>query len=83
MLHQYSNELSCNTEDNWTLNSLSEETNPKNKDYYRPNKQKNTTDTANRKEIPMWNRCCVELSVPPKKVNLIYGSLKERKNTSL
>ncbi|KAK9954307.1 hypothetical protein ABG768_016387 [Culter alburnus] len=50
---QPSNELSCNTEDNWTLNSLSEETNPKNKDYYRPNKQKNTTDTANRKEIPM------------------------------
>uniref|UniRef100_A0A672M1K3 RING finger protein 207 n=1 Tax=Sinocyclocheilus grahami TaxID=75366 RepID=A0A672M1K3_SINGR len=39
--------------DNWTLNSLSEETNPKNKDYYRPNKQKNTTDTASRKEIPM------------------------------
>uniref|UniRef100_A0A671NNT9 RING finger protein 207 n=1 Tax=Sinocyclocheilus anshuiensis TaxID=1608454 RepID=A0A671NNT9_9TELE len=39
--------------DNWTLNSLSEETDPKNKDYYRPNKQKNTTDTANRKEIPM------------------------------
>ncbi|KTF87775.1 hypothetical protein cypCar_00013606 [Cyprinus carpio] len=48
-----SNELSCNTEDNWTLKSLSEETNPKNKDYYRPNKQKNTTDTASRKEIPM------------------------------
>uniref|UniRef100_A0A8C1YRN9 RING finger protein 207 n=1 Tax=Cyprinus carpio TaxID=7962 RepID=A0A8C1YRN9_CYPCA len=47
------NELSCNTEDNWTLKSLSEETNPKNKDYYRPNKQKNTTDTASRKEIPM------------------------------
>uniref|UniRef100_A0A672LGI9 RING finger protein 207 n=1 Tax=Sinocyclocheilus grahami TaxID=75366 RepID=A0A672LGI9_SINGR len=48
-----SNELPCNTEDNWTLNSQSEETNPKNKDYYRPNKQKNTTDTANRKEIPI------------------------------
>ncbi|RXN02647.1 RING finger protein 207-like isoform X1 [Labeo rohita] len=50
---QPSNELSCNTEDNWTLNSLSEETNPKNKDYYRPNKQKNAIDTANRKEIPI------------------------------
>lgn len=60
MLHWYSNELSCNTEDNWTPNSLSEETNPKNKEYYRPNKQKNTTDTANRKEIPMWNRFCVD-----------------------
>lgn len=59
MLHRYRNELSCNTEDNWTLNSLSEETNPK-KDYYRPNKQKNTTDTANRKEIPMWNHFCVD-----------------------
>ncbi|XP_077070663.1 RING finger protein 207 isoform X5 [Siphateles boraxobius] len=47
------NELSCNTEEFWTPNSLSEETNPKNKEYYRPNKQKNTTDTANRKEIPM------------------------------
>ncbi len=59
MLHQYSNELSCNTEDIWTLNSLSEETDPKNKDYYRPNEQKNITDTANHKEIPMWNCCCV------------------------
>ncbi|XP_051516841.1 RING finger protein 207-like [Myxocyprinus asiaticus] len=48
-----SNELSCNTEDSWTLSSLSEETNPKNKDYYRPSKQKNASDSSNRKEIPM------------------------------
>ncbi|XP_065141990.1 RING finger protein 207 isoform X2 [Paramisgurnus dabryanus] len=49
---QPSNELSCNVEDNRTLNSLSEETPPKNKDYYRTNKQKNA-ETANRKEIQM------------------------------
>nr|XP_055044697.1 RING finger protein 207 isoform X2 [Misgurnus anguillicaudatus] len=49
---QPSNELSCNVEDNRTLNSLSEETPPKNKDYYRTNKQKNA-ETANRKEMQM------------------------------
>ncbi|XP_057218953.1 RING finger protein 207 isoform X1 [Triplophysa rosa] len=49
---QPSNELSCNVEDNRTLNSLSEETTPKNKDYYKTSKQKNI-DTANRKEITL------------------------------
>lgn len=50
-----SNELSCGVEENQIVNGLSEETTPKNKDYYRTNKQKNM-DTDNRKEITLWNQ---------------------------
>ncbi|XP_030625888.1 RING finger protein 207 [Chanos chanos] len=49
----HSSDLTCAADDNRMLSAISDETSPKNKEFYRPSKPKSATETVSRKELPL------------------------------